>query len=64
MPKEKEASLWLIAERARCRREALVYARDQFDVLPIEDAMKAVNARIAYYEAVIKNPQKTGIPGE
>lgn len=60
----KDASPWLIAERARCRAEGLRYAKAQIEKLSADDAIEAIDARIAYYEGVMRDPKPTGIPGE
>jgi hypothetical protein len=60
----KDASPWLIAERARCRAEGLRYAKQQIEALGVREALEAIDARIAYYEGVMADPKPTGIPGE
>jgi hypothetical protein len=62
--KEREASRWLIAERARCRREGMAYALLQVESLPHDEALAAIKARLAYYESVMADPRPTGVPGE
>ncbi len=62
--KERAASAWLIAERARCRLEGLLYAKDVFTRLPWPDAKTQCELQQAHYEAIIKDPKPTGVPGE
>lgn len=62
--KERQASKWLIAERARCRLEGLQAAKDWFTRLSWPEAMAKLDERAQHYEAVISDPQPTGIPGE
>jgi hypothetical protein len=64
MQKERPASPWLIAERARCRLEGLRLAKKLFLEAPFPDALQKVCASEKLYEAIIENPQPTGVPGE
>jgi hypothetical protein len=62
--KERAASSWLIAERARCRLEGLRLAKKLFEEYPFLDAMQKVVASEQLYEAIIQDPKPTGVPGQ
>jgi len=62
--KERQASPWLIGERARCRLEGLRFVKKLFEEHPFPVAMERVTALEAVFEAIIKDPKPTGIPGE
>jgi hypothetical protein len=62
--KERQASPWLIAERARCRLEGLRLAKKLFEEHPFAVAMQRVVASEALFEAIINEPKPTGVPGE
>lgn len=61
---DRPASPWLIAERARCRRDGLLLAKDWFTRLSWPEAMAKLEEKVAGYDAIMKDPKPTGIPGE
>lgn len=59
-----QASPWLIAERARCRREGLEVAKRLFLEYPFHVAMRKLEEKANEYTLIIQKPEPTGNAGE